>query len=128
MTRWTVSGAVVGGLAIVAFAALVLLFSSPVHAAQQMCGTASFYGYESGTHTATGERFNPNALTAAMPSRSHLGERWRVSAGGRSVVVRINDLGPAKRLHRVVDLSKAAFARLAPLKRGTLRICMEKIG
>jgi rare lipoprotein A len=121
------AGAVLPAAAIVAFAALVLFFSDPVHAAQQRCGVASWYSTESGTHTATGERFTGNDLTAAMPSRTHLGERWRVSAGGRSVVVRINDIGPAISLHRIADLSRAAFARLAPLGQGTVKVCMERL-
>jgi rare lipoprotein A len=127
VTSGTVAGAVCGGLTVVAFAAFWLWWMPPAHAAERICGVASYYGTESGSRTATGERFTGRDLTAAMPSRTHLGERWRVKANGKSVVVRVNDYGPAKRLHRVVDLSKAAFARLAPLQRGTLHICMERL-
>jgi len=43
-----------------------------------------------------------------MPSRSHLGERWRVTYRGRSVVVLVDDLGPAAWTGRSIDLSQAA--------------------
>jgi rare lipoprotein A len=55
---------------------------------------ASWYGTESGTRTATGERFNPDGFTAAHRT-FHFGTRLRVSLGARSVTVRVNDRGPA---------------------------------
>lgn len=68
---------------------------------------ASFYGTESGHWTATGERFNPRGMTAAHRSLA-FGTRLRVSFGGRSVVVRINDRGPAKWTGRCLDLAAGA--------------------
>jgi rare lipoprotein A len=58
--------------------------------------------------TASGERMNPGALTAAHPSLP-FGTKVRVtnSHTGRSVVVRINDRGPFVK-GRVIDLSPAA--------------------
>src|SRR3954451_7859134 len=53
-------------------------------------GIASFYGNESGSKTASGQRFNQNAMTAAHRSLP-FGTKLRVSHGGRSVVVTIND-------------------------------------
>ena len=55
--------------------------------------TASYYGAESGPHTASGERFDPNAMTAAHRTLP-FGTLVRVTYQGRSVVVRINDRGP----------------------------------
>jgi len=55
--------------------------------------TASYYGFESGRHTASGERFDPNAMTAAHRTLP-FGTLVRVTYRGRSVVVRINDRGP----------------------------------
>src|ERR1700722_3712169 len=68
-------------------------------------GIASVY---SGGGTASGERMNPGALTAAHPSLP-FGTKVRVSNRhtGRSVVVRINDRGPFVK-GRVIDLSPAA--------------------
>ena len=57
---------------------------------------ASYYGKElAGQRTASGERFNPIAMTAAHRTL-RFGTRVRVtnSRNGRSVVVRINDRGP----------------------------------
>lgn len=115
-----------GALLVVAFAAF-WLWVTPVHACDKVV-IASFYGSESGSRTATGEHFDGSSLTAAMPSRSHLGERWRVSYAGRSVVVRINDIGPAARLGRGIDLSRAAASRIGLTRAGVGRVCLERIG
>jgi rare lipoprotein A len=69
-------------------------------------GVASFYGNESGSRTASGERFNQNAMTCAHRSLP-FGTKLRVSRGDRSVVVTVNDRGPFVR-GRVLDLSKGA--------------------
>ena len=69
-------------------------------------GVASYYGSESGSRTASGEHFNQNAMTCAHRSLP-FGTKLRVSAGGRSVVVTVNDRGPF--VHgRVLDLSMGA--------------------
>ena len=46
---------------------------------------------------------------------------------GKSVVCLVYDRGPAKRLGRIVDLSKAAFKKIADLKCGTVRVMVEVI-
>jgi rare lipoprotein A len=69
-------------------------------------GMASFYGNESGSKTASGQRFNQNAMTCAHRSLP-FGTKLRVTHGGRSVVVTVNDRGPFIR-GRVLDLSTAA--------------------
>src|SRR3954453_11671638 len=69
-------------------------------------GGASFYGNQSGSKTASGQRFNQNAMTAAH-RRLPFGTKLRVNHGGRSVVVTINDRGPFIR-GRVLDLSTGA--------------------
>jgi rare lipoprotein A len=69
-------------------------------------GVASYYGNESGSRTASGQRFNQNAMTAAHRTLP-FGTRLRVTHGERSVVVTINDRGPFIR-GRVLDLSKGA--------------------
>lgn len=62
--------------------------------------------------TASGERFNPNAMTAAHRTlRFNTVVRVTCIRSGRSVVVRINDRGPNVR-GRVIDLSRAAARKL----------------
>jgi len=79
-----------------------------VHAGggRSFSGVASFYGNESGSQTASGQRFNQNAMTCAHRSLP-FGTKLRVSHGGRSVVVTVNDRGPFVR-GRVLDLSTGA--------------------
>jgi rare lipoprotein A len=67
---------------------------------------ASWYGAESGPRTASGERFNENAMTAAHRTLP-FGTQVRVCHAGRCVVVRINDRGPFIR-GRDIDLSHRA--------------------
>ena len=74
--------------------------------------------------TASGERFNPNALTAAHRSLP-FGTRVRVTHKGRSVTVRINDRGPFIK-GRSIDLSRAA-ARAIGCK-GVCRVGMTVVG
>lgn len=69
-------------------------------------GVASFYGNESGSKTASGQRFNQNAMTAAHRSLP-FGTKLRVTHRGQSVVVTINDRGPFIK-GRVLDLSTGA--------------------
>lgn len=118
--------AVVPAAIIIAFA-LPFLFSGWAIAAPRQCGTASWYGFESGTITASGEHFHPNGLSAAMPSRKYLGHVYRVHYGHKSVVVRVNDVGPAKRLHRIMDLSRGAAVQLGLIGRGVGTVCLERL-
>jgi len=69
-------------------------------------GIASMYGNESGSKTASGQRFNENAMTCAHRSLP-FGTKLRVTHGSRSVVVTVNDRGPFIR-GRVLDLSTGA--------------------
>ena len=73
-------------------------------------GVASFYGNELGSQTASGQRFNQNAMTCAHRSLP-FGTKLRVTHGGRSVTVTVNDRGPFVR-GRVLDLSTAAARAL----------------
>src|SRR5207237_6305039 len=70
---------------------------------RSFAGRASYYGNESGSRTASGQRFNQNALTAAHRSLP-FGTKLRVTHRGQSVVVTINDRGPFIK-GRVLDLS-----------------------
>lgn len=46
-------------------------------------------------------------------------------ANGKSVTVQILDRGPAKRLNRVIDLSRSGFEKIADPKQGLIRVVME---
>lgn len=71
-------------------------------------GQASWYGTEAGTQTASGERYNPNGLTAAHRTLP-FGTKVRVTSikTGKTVTVRINDRGPSIR-RRIIDVSAGA--------------------
>lgn len=91
-------------------------------------GIASWYGAaHHGRRTASGEIFDMNAMTAAHRTYP-FGTRVRVTdlATGRTVVVRINDRGPFVR-GRVIDLSRAAAARLGIVQAGTARVRVERM-
>lgn len=85
---------------------------------------ASWYGPESGRVTASGERFRPDGLTAAHRTW-RFGTRLRVSLGQRSVVVVVNDRGPARWTGRCLDLSRGAARRLGMLSRGVATVRIE---
>jgi rare lipoprotein A len=91
--------------------------------AQAQCGSASWYALTS--KTASGERMNPAAMTAAHRSLP-FGTKVKVvnQRNGREVVVRINDRGPFIK-GRVIDLSKAAAQKLGFISAGHTPICME---
>jgi rare lipoprotein A len=88
-------------------------------------GIASFYGNESGSQTASGQRFNQNALTCAHRSLP-FGTKLRVTHGGRSVVVTVNDRGPFVR-GRVLDLSTAAARAVGLTSAGVGQVTAEVI-
>lgn len=86
-------------------------------------GLASWYGSKfHGRRTASGERFDRHAFTAAHRTLP-FGTRVRVRSvvTGKEVVVRINDRGPFKR-SRVIDLSQAAFSALGLKGRGVTQV------
>ncbi|MEM7216094.1 MAG: septal ring lytic transglycosylase RlpA family protein [Pseudomonadota bacterium] len=101
------------------------LITIPSLAARQ-CGSASWYALDS--QTASGERMNPSAMTAAH-RKLKFGTKVRVTnqINGKSVIVRINDRGPFTK-GRVIDLSRAAAAKLGYLSQGHTPVCIEKVG
>ena len=87
-------------------------------------GIASVYSTESGTQTASGQKINPGALTAAHRSLP-FGTKVRVTnkKNGRSVVVTVNDRGPFIR-GRIIDVTPAGARALgfSGLTQVTLRV------
>jgi rare lipoprotein A len=88
-------------------------------------GLASFYEHDS--QTASGEKFDPHALTAAHPTLP-FGTRVRVTdvATGRSVMVRVNDRGPFVR-GRIVDVSYGAAKSLGMIERGVAMVKLNVV-
>jgi rare lipoprotein A len=88
-------------------------------------GIASFYGNESGRQTASGQRFDQNALTCAHRSLP-FGTKLRVTHGDRSVIVTVNDRGPFVR-GRVLDLSTAAARAVGLTSAGVGHVTAEVV-
>jgi rare lipoprotein A len=89
-------------------------------------GEASYYGHElAGNRTASGERFNPNAMTAAHRTLP-LGTRLRVTnlSNGRSVIVRVNDRGPFVG-NRLIDVSLGAAREINMVRSGKAQVRLE---
>ena len=88
-------------------------------------GFASFYA--EGSRTASGEKLNPNELTAAHPTLP-FGTRLRVTnvSNGRSVVVRVNDRGPFV-AGRIVDVSHSAAETLGMTGRGIAKVKVDVV-
>jgi rare lipoprotein A len=98
----------------------------PVAASQG--GFASWYGKGlQGRRTASGERFDMHAMTAAHRTLP-FGAWVRVTAVGtrRSVVVRINDRGPFVK-DRVIDLSYAAASALGIAHHGKTKVELVRV-
>ncbi|MCZ8182971.1 MAG: septal ring lytic transglycosylase RlpA family protein [Beijerinckiaceae bacterium] len=88
----------------------------------------SYYGQElAGRKTASGERFNPGALTAAHRTLP-FGTKLKLTniQNGRSVIVRINDRGPFVR-GRMLDVSRGAASALGFVGQGTARLRVETL-
>lgn len=91
-------------------------------------GVASFFGREiAGNRTASGEKCDPEMLTAAHRTLP-FGSLVRVTDAltGNSVVVRVNDRGPFVK-SRAIDLSKAAARELGIVGRGTAKVVLSLV-
>lgn len=89
---------------------------------------ASYYHASlAGNLTASGERYNPQALTAAHRTLP-FGTRLRITnvRNGKSVVVRVNDRGPFVK-GRGIDLSRAAADLLGIVRRGVARVMIQEL-
>lgn len=115
VVRWPI------GLVIVAMVAC----GAPSRPRNNYSGRASWY--DEPQLTASGERFDKNALTAAHRTLP-FGTRVRVTntRNGKSVVVRINDRGPYSR-GRIIDLSKEAARRIDMIEAGVVPVVLEVV-
>jgi rare lipoprotein A len=129
MLRFRFVLGVIAGALIVAFAAFWFV---PGGALAMGCagqvGKASFYAEaHQGKIMANGKPFNMYAFTAASNSLP-LGARARVSNGRKHVNVTITDTGGFGKYGRIIDLSRAAFAKLAPTAQGIIKhACVERL-
>ena len=101
------------------------MWSFTVLVLRSFAGAASFYGNESGSKTASGQRFDQSAMTAAHRSLP-FGTKLRVTHNGRSVVVTINDRGPFIK-GRVLDLSTGAARAVGLTSAGVGHVTAEVI-
>lgn len=89
----------------------------------------SFYGEDfHGGGTAFGDTFDMHAMTAAhrsFPPNTMV--KVTNVENGKHIVVRINDRGPYID-GRSLDLSKAAFEKIAPLGQGILQATIQRLG
>lgn len=117
---------------------ILLCFPISIYASQTQIGYASWYArhgdnYDPFPHTtmANGKELNDEAFTCASwnyPFDTRLSVRNLTN--GKKVIVIVSDRGPAKRLARqgrIIDLSKAAFAAIADLKTGVIKVKIERL-
>lgn len=93
-----------------------------------LVGQASWYGNKyHGKRTASGERYNMRAYTAAHKTLP-FGTIVRVTntANGKTVDVKINDRGPFVK-GRVIDLSRKSFGQIGNINQGTVPVKIDVI-
>jgi peptidoglycan lytic transglycosylase len=101
--------------------------AAPAPAPAQVVSTGNCRAsyYEDGSSTASGESFNPSAMTAAynqVPFNTLV--RVTNAANGKSVIVRVNDRGGPS-AGRCLLLSRGAFASIASLGTGVIGVSYE---
>lgn len=89
---------------------------------------ASWYGSESGSRTANGEKFRSGWVTAAhttLPLPTYV----EVTAleTGRRIIVRINDRGPFSGGQRIIDLSRGAAEQLGIKAQGHAPVRVRRV-
>ncbi|MFH0985100.1 MAG: septal ring lytic transglycosylase RlpA family protein [Candidatus Omnitrophota bacterium] len=94
-------------------------------------GTASWYSRASPKikkRTANGDIFDDRRMTCAS-WKFPFGTRLKITnlANGRSVICVVNDRGPAKRLGRVIDLTRAAFAKISNPRKGLASVSVQPL-
>ena len=102
---------------------------APATAAASETGKVAWYGGKfAGRKTASGEAFNPEALTMAHKTLP-FGTRVKITnpKNNKSVTVRVNDRGPTQ-ADRVGDVSYAAARKLGMLKSGVIEAELEVVG
>ena len=78
--------------------------------------------------TANGEIFDDRQLTCASwdyPFNTKL--KVTNLKNGKEVICRVNDRGPAKRLGRLIDLTKTAFKKIADTQKGLIQVSVKVV-
>lgn len=100
---------------------------SPAHALE---GPATWYGKESGKQTTSGQPFDENGDTCAMPHfrRGMPIREVRVTAisTGRSAICKVNDRGPADWTKAIIDVSKGIARKLGTVEAGRFRVRVDE--
>lgn len=124
------------GFIVTLFLAVLLLFGgrtlaqAQVAQAQVVEGKASWYGGKfHGRYAADGSIFNKHAFTTAATKRYKLGDVLKVTnaSNGKTVIVKVTDRGAFKKYGRLLDLSRAAFAEIGDLRKGVIKVLVEKV-
>jgi rare lipoprotein A len=131
-------GAVIlrGVLIAVVWTAAVIALAIIVGPAPARSEIATWYGYENGSATSSGERFNPEGFCADYAQHSctcahrsyPFGTQLKVTWRGRSVVCRVTDRGPNIKTGADLDLSKSGARQLRMLVAGRARVSIERLG
>ncbi len=103
--------------------------AAPAATTDSADGKVAYYGRKfAGRKTASGQRFNPNAMTMAHKTLP-FGTKVKVTnvANSKSVVVRVNDRGPTTP-DRVGDLSLAAARKIGMVRAGVVQAKLEVVG
>ncbi len=107
----------------------LLLAATVLLSLSAQAATVTYYGDKfHGRKTASGERFNQNAMACA--SNSHkMGTLLEVTnvKNGKSVVCRVNDTGGFSKYGVSLDLSKGAFAKIATLRQGRAQVTIKRV-
>lgn len=111
----------------IVFVAVAVFIAFLVREARSESGIASVYTTKTGVRTASGQRLNDGALTAAHRTLP-FGTKVKVTnqRNGRSVVVTITDRGPFIR-GRVIDLTLAG-AHAIGMGFGLAKVHLHVIG
>ena len=106
---------------------LMILFTFSFSFAQRVGIASHYHDKYHGRKTANGQIFSQSAMTCAS-NVYKMGTKLRVTnkESGKSVEVVVNDTGAFK-MPRIVDLSKAAFSKIASLKQGLVTVLVEVI-
>jgi rare lipoprotein A len=139
-TRYSFFGALLAMFAMIAATTVFAIESKPKPdntPTISMTGYATYYTVKScqsegtsGVYTASGERFDENALTCAMRDR-HWGRTFKVTntENGKTCIVRLNDYGPGHGPTSkgvVIDLTPGVFKALGVLSgRGKISVKVE---
>ncbi len=111
---------------------IATVISACLFASSSLPGFAAEYGkaswYAMTSITASGERANPGAMTAAHKSLG-FGTRVRVTnlRNAHSVILCVNDRGPFVK-NRIIDVTKAAANKLGFVNAGWTKVRVDVVG